>query len=154
MRDGICCQCLPPGLSCRIRQSRRTTVIYCTEGERERRVNERERETVWLNFKLITSFPLACPPQPITRNLSLPVSVGLWCLSGAYKTSYRWRMSSSGMLRRVSLVRTGVSEEHIAFIIRVTRIGELGIALTVTGNRSKLRRNISISVNVTISISI
>jgi hypothetical protein len=29
------------------------------------------------------------------------------------------------MLRRVAHVRTDVSEEHIAFIIRVTRIGEL-----------------------------
>jgi hypothetical protein len=38
-------------------------------------------------------------------------------------------MVSSGMLRRVSLVRIGVSEEHSASIIRVTRIGEL-----VTGN--------------------
>jgi hypothetical protein len=35
-------------------------------------------------------------------------------------------MPSSGMLRRVGLVRTDVSEELIASIIRVTRIGELG----------------------------
>jgi demethoxyubiquinone hydroxylase (CLK1/Coq7/Cat5 family) len=35
-------------------------------------------------------------------------------------------MSSSGMLRRVALVRTDVSEELSASIIRVTRIGELG----------------------------
>jgi hypothetical protein len=35
-------------------------------------------------------------------------------------------MPSSGMLRRVALVRTDVSEEHSAPIIRVTRIGELG----------------------------
>jgi hypothetical protein len=33
-----------------------------------------------------------------------------------------------GMLRRVSLVRTDVSEECSASIIRVTRIGELGTA--------------------------
>jgi hypothetical protein len=32
---------------------------------------------------------------------------------------------SSGLLRRISLIRTDVSEERIAFIIRVTRIGEL-----------------------------
>jgi hypothetical protein len=32
----------------------------------------------------------------------------------------------SGMLRRVALVRTDVSEELNASIIRVTRIGELG----------------------------
>jgi hypothetical protein len=35
------------------------------------------------------------------------------------------RMVSSGMLRRVALVRTGVSEELSASFIRVTRIGEL-----------------------------
>jgi hypothetical protein len=36
---------------------------------------------------------------------------------------------SSGMLRRVALVRTDVSEEPSAFFIRVTRIGELGTTL-------------------------
>jgi hypothetical protein len=40
------------------------------------------------------------------------------------------------MLRRVALVRTDVSEEHIASIIRVTRIGELGTTLAVTRARS------------------
>jgi hypothetical protein len=33
------------------------------------------------------------------------------------------------MLRHVALVRADVSEEHIASIIRVTRIGELGTTL-------------------------
>jgi hypothetical protein len=42
-----------------------------------------------------------------------------------------WRMASSGMLHRVALVRTDVSEELSAPIIRVTRIGELG-TLAVT----------------------
>jgi hypothetical protein len=36
------------------------------------------------------------------------------------------------MLRRVVLVRTDVSEELSASIIRVTRIGELGAELAVT----------------------
>jgi hypothetical protein len=36
------------------------------------------------------------------------------------------------MLRHVALVRTDVSEELSASFIRVTRIGELGIALAVT----------------------
>jgi hypothetical protein len=36
---------------------------------------------------------------------------------------------SSGMLRRVALVRTDVSEEPSASFIRVTRIGELGTTL-------------------------
>jgi hypothetical protein len=42
---------------------------------------------------------------------------------------------SSGMLRRVDLVRTDVSEELRTSFIRVTRIGELGTTLTVTCNR-------------------
>jgi hypothetical protein len=41
-------------------------------------------------------------------------------------------MAYSGILRRVALVRTDVSEELSASIIRVTRIGELGTTLAVT----------------------
>jgi hypothetical protein len=48
-------------------------------------------------------------------------------------------MVSCGVLRRVALVRTDVSEELSATIIRVTRIGELG-TLAVTSNRRTLRR--------------
>jgi hypothetical protein len=44
-------------------------------------------------------------------------------------------MASSGMLRRVTLVRTDVSEERSFSFIRVTRIGELGTTLAVTNNR-------------------
>jgi hypothetical protein len=40
-------------------------------------------------------------------------------------------MASSGMLRSVTLVRTGVSEEHSAFF-RVAIFGELGTTLAVT----------------------
>jgi hypothetical protein len=40
-------------------------------------------------------------------------------------------MASSGMLRRVVLVGTDVSEELSASFIRVTRIGELGTTLAV-----------------------
>jgi hypothetical protein len=50
------------------------------------------------------------------------------------------KMSSSGTLRRVTLVRTDISEEPSTSIIRVTRIGELG-TLAVTSNRRMLRRN-------------
>jgi hypothetical protein len=52
-----------------------------------------------------------------------------------------WRMVFSGMLRRVALVRTDVSEEPSASFIRVTRIGELGTTLAATSNRHTLRRN-------------
>jgi hypothetical protein len=38
------------------------------------------------------------------------------------------------MLRNVVLVRTDVSEELNASLIRVTRIGELGTKLAVTSN--------------------
>jgi hypothetical protein len=43
-------------------------------------------------------------------------------------------MPSSGMLRRVALVRTDVSEELSASVISVTRIGEPGRTLLVTAN--------------------
>jgi hypothetical protein len=56
-------------------------------------------------------------------------------------------MASSGMLRRVDLVRIEVSKEIRASIIRVTKIGELG-TLAVTSNRSTLRRNVSISISI------
>jgi hypothetical protein len=45
-------------------------------------------------------------------------------------------MASSGMLRRVALVRTYVSEELSASIIRMTRISVLGRTLAVTSNRT------------------
>jgi hypothetical protein len=56
-------------------------------------------------------------------------------------TAVTMRMASSGMLRRVALVITDVSEEPVASITRVTRIGELGTTLPLTSNRSTLRRN-------------
>jgi hypothetical protein len=51
-----------------------------------------------------------------------------------------WRMSSSVMLSLVALLRTDVSEEHIALIISVARIRELG-NLATTSNWSTPRRN-------------
>jgi hypothetical protein len=56
------------------------------------------------------------------------------------------RMMSSGMLRRVALIRTDVWEVLNASFIRVTRISELGTKLVVTSNRRTLRRNTECSV--------
>jgi hypothetical protein len=52
-------------------------------------------------------------------------------------------MASSGMLRRMALVRTDVSEELSACLIRVTKIGELGITLAVTSNRRTQRASVA-----------
>jgi 1,4-dihydroxy-2-naphthoate octaprenyltransferase len=41
-------------------------------------------------------------------------------------------MQPAGMLRRVSLLRTDISEERTASINRVTRIGELGTTIALT----------------------
>jgi hypothetical protein len=46
-----------------------------------------------------------------------------------FSRRWPWRIPSSGMLSRVALVRTDVSEELGASIFRVTRIGELGTML-------------------------
>jgi hypothetical protein len=48
-------------------------------------------------------------------------------------------MVSSGLLHRVALVRTDVSEEPGASI-RVTKIGALGTTQAATSNRRTLRR--------------
>jgi hypothetical protein len=54
------------------------------------------------------------------------------------------------MLRRVALVRTDVSEERSASIIRVTRLGELGTMLAVTSKVVFLRtvRRFLVTANV------
>jgi hypothetical protein len=46
-------------------------------------------------------------------------------------------MASSGMLRRLTLVRTDVSEELSTSFIELTKIGELGTTLAVTSNRRR-----------------
>jgi hypothetical protein len=47
-------------------------------------------------------------------------------------------MVSSGLLRRVALVRIDVSEEPGASFIRVTKIGELRTTQAATSNRRTL----------------
>jgi hypothetical protein len=46
-------------------------------------------------------------------------------------------MVSSGILRRVALVITDVSEDPSASFIRVKRIGELGTTLAATGTDAR-----------------
>jgi hypothetical protein len=48
-------------------------------------------------------------------------------------------MASSGVLRRVALVRTDVSEQLSASFMRVTRIDQLGTTLAVSSNRRTQR---------------
>jgi hypothetical protein len=81
-----------------------------------------------------------------TSVLWTPVVVNLqsatWLCSQSYcyvrsdSRQWAWRMSS-GMLRHVARIRTDVSEERIASIIRLTRINVLG-TLTVTSNRREI----------------
>jgi flavin-dependent dehydrogenase len=59
------------------------------------------------------------------------------------------------MLGRVALVRIDVSEECIASIIRIARIGELGTTLAVTSNQHAAKKYmVSRSVLVTLMMEI
>jgi hypothetical protein len=61
-------------------------------------------------------------------------------------------MLSSGMLRRVALVRTDVSEEPGDSFIRVTRIGELGTKQAATSNRRTLRTSEAIIARIQVEL--
>jgi hypothetical protein len=50
-------------------------------------------------------------------------------------------VTMKNVLFRVALVKPDVSEERIASIIRVTRIGELGLTLAVSSNRRTPQTN-------------
>jgi hypothetical protein len=57
-------------------------------------------------------------------------------------------MASSGMLRRMGLLRTNVSEDLSASFIRVKRTGELETMLAVTNNGRSLSLCRSCKVSV------
>jgi hypothetical protein len=60
-------------------------------------------------------------------------------------------MASSGMLGRVALVRTDISEELSASFNRVTRISELGTTLAVT-NRLLVTANVITSSPILVTL--
>jgi hypothetical protein len=70
---------------------------------------------------------------------SLTHHIQRWLFQFVGKQLLSRRVASSGMLRRVAVVRTDISEEPRASFIRVTRIGELGTTLAATSNRRNLR---------------
>jgi hypothetical protein len=61
-------------------------------------------------------------------------------------------MLTSGILRRVDLVRTNVSEQRIASIIRMARIGELGTTLRVTVLRLLVTANVVSSSPIPVTL--
>jgi hypothetical protein len=73
----------------------------------------------YLNFYILVSWTSHC------SMCIFPDDVHLWLKHAVF------RMPSAGMLSRVSLVRTNVSEELSASIIGVTRISELGTTLAM-----------------------
>jgi hypothetical protein len=96
----------------------------------------RRTDTAWETSQPNTYF--LDSPHPSKKCLSLPgnfLFLSLYYSLGIGKWEISWRMASSGMLHRVALVRTVVSEELSASFIRVTRIVELGTTLAVSSNR-------------------
>jgi hypothetical protein len=89
--------------------------------------------------------PSVIPGYNVPRiHRSIPVVSGqiLLCkIRGFHGGDYE-ECRSSGLLRRVAVLRTDVSEKLSASFIRVKRISELG-TLAVTSNRLTLRASIA-----------
>jgi hypothetical protein len=83
-------------------------------------------ETARKSSKALAAYPLSCSCEVV-------------CVLYIFIDCVHVRMVSSGMLRRVALVITDVSEEPSASFIRVTRIDELGTTLVATSNLVFLR---------------
>jgi hypothetical protein len=62
-------------------------------------------------------------------------------------------MLSSGMLCRVVLVGTDISEERSISITRVTRIDEAETTLAAISNRNALRRMLRLVINANVVLS-
>jgi hypothetical protein len=107
--------------------------------------------------KYFSTFPVACARwhcwhrvamvvavRPETGDRSVVLTASLLrngFLSLFSHITSTWRIVSSGLLRRVAIVRTDISEERGASFIRVTKIGALGTTQAATSNRRTLRRN-------------
>jgi hypothetical protein len=84
---------------------------------------------------------VSSPFNQFWHSLNPSEPTGSKCTS-SFNIKTPWRMPSSGMLRRVALLRTDISEDRCASVIMVTRIGELGIMLAVASNWHTLWRTI------------
>jgi hypothetical protein len=85
---------------------------------------------------------MACRIKTKVVEFEILENLILYMISYEFMEVITSRMASSGMLHRVALVKTDVSEELSASFIRATRIGELGTPPAVTSNRRTMRRNI------------
>jgi hypothetical protein len=61
-------------------------------------------------------------------------------------------MTSSGMLRRVAAIRSDISVELSTYIIRASRIGELGTKLAVTSKQRSSVNRLLVTANVVPSL--
>jgi hypothetical protein len=98
------------------------------------------RSQFWLANRAVGLAFVLCIGNGSIYNLCPQLNSTFFVLIQLLQLTYLYRMASSGMLRRVALVITDVSEDCIAPIIRVTRIVEL-VTLAVTSDRRTLRRN-------------
>jgi hypothetical protein len=100
----------------------------------------RKRHTPQMPFgqTRATAEPFACTRKYLSKhtNSSQDPNYSHLGVCNSLGVTLDWRTEMNltrMMLRRVALVRTDVSEEHSASIIRVTRIGELGTTLACAG---------------------
>jgi hypothetical protein len=101
-----------------------------------RRHSSHTENIPWKQFSPVFAWTPALPPDRWRAEPQLS--------NGSFLSN--WRMVSSGLLRRVALVRTEVSEDPGASFIRVTKIGALGTTQAATSNRRPLRSSQRTSV--------